>query len=92
MMNQPLQTHPNLASKAERDPLEWTRAPLSFRESVDYVAAYLERHPATWYVRYLDGRPCFLAESLAAFRKWLGTAPLILDCRSNEPRGEGWSL
>lgn len=74
-------------------PLDWVAAPRTFPEAVAYVAAYLERHPQTWYVQFQDGRVCHLSEALQLMKRWLR-------CTSSSParpqaptvRGEGWSL
>ncbi|MCA9244416.1 MAG: hypothetical protein KDA32_10705 [Phycisphaerales bacterium] len=68
--------------------------PGNFREAVEYVAAYLHRHPTTWYLQLPgDGRPCFLSESLGQLVRWLERpADEAVQNRSNSVRGEGWSL
>lgn len=76
------------------DALNRKLPPGTFREAVEYVAAYLHRHPTTWYLKFPeDQRPCFLSEALGLLVNWLdepkpeGRSPIVTSVR-----GEGWSL
>lgn len=90
------QTAAALPSPRTPRPLDWVEPPRSFPEAVAYVAAYLERHPTTWYAQFADGRVCHLSESLQLLCRWLRASPPAgappVPVVAPVVRGEGWSL